>query len=148
MSHRLYRALLPIGFGALLALVIAPIQAFADPDFLVDADWLADGLDDENLIVLEVRYHPHRFFTVGHIPGAIQVQRFKDLGDNDASPIMRFPSRETFQETLRGWGVNDDSTLVIYDDSSTALAARLYFLLDLYGFDMARVKILNGGTIE
>jgi thiosulfate/3-mercaptopyruvate sulfurtransferase len=44
--------------------------------------------------------------------------------------------------------VNDDSTLVIYDDSGTALAARLYFLLDLYGFDMDRVKILDGGTIE
>ncbi|EGV16872.1 sulfurtransferase [Thiocapsa marina] len=148
MSHRLYRAVLPIGFAALFALALAPVQTFADPDFLVDADWLADGLDEENLIVLEVRYHPHRFFTVGHIPGAVQVQRFKDLGDNEASPIMRFPSRETFQETLRGWGVNDDSTLVIYDDSSTALAARLYFLLDLYGFDMDRVKILDGGTLE
>jgi hypothetical protein len=26
----------------------------------------------------------------------------KDLGDKDPGPIMRFPSRETFQETLRG----------------------------------------------
>jgi thiosulfate/3-mercaptopyruvate sulfurtransferase len=46
---------LPLGFAALLALAIAPIQALANPDFLVDADWLADGLDEENLIVLEVR---------------------------------------------------------------------------------------------
>jgi thiosulfate/3-mercaptopyruvate sulfurtransferase len=61
---------------------------------------------------------------------------------------MRFATRETFQETLRGWGVNDDSTLVLYDDSGTALAARLYFLLDLHGFDMEQVKILNGGTVE
>ncbi len=57
-------------------------------------------------------------------------------------------SREAFQATLRGWGMNDDSTLVIYDDSRTALAARLYFLLDLYGFDMKQVKILNGGTVD
>jgi thiosulfate/3-mercaptopyruvate sulfurtransferase len=123
-------------------------SAFAEPDFLVDADWLAERLDEENLIVLEVRYHPHRHFTVGHIPGAIQVQRFKDLGDNAASPIMRFPSRETFQQTLRGWGIDDDSTLVLYDDSSTALVSRLYYLLDLYGFNMDQVKILNGGTID
>ncbi|MBK1646209.1 sulfurtransferase [Thiocapsa imhoffii] len=148
MSHQLYRAFPQFRYAALLALLLIPLQALANPDFLVDADWLADQLDDENTVILEVRYHPHRYFTVGHIPGAVQVQRFKDLGDNDASPIMRFPSRETFQETLRGWGVNDDSTLVIYDDSSTALAARLYFLLDLYGYDMDRVKILNGGTIE
>jgi thiosulfate/3-mercaptopyruvate sulfurtransferase len=148
MHHHLYRALIPVGFAALLALALAPIHALANPDFLVDADWLAERLDDDDTIVLEVRYHPHRYFTVGHIPGAIQVQRFKDLGDNQASPIMRFPSRAVFQETLRGWGVNDDSTLVIYDDSGTALSARLYFLLDLYGFDMDRVKILNGGTLE
>lgn len=125
-----------------------PLAAFASPAFLVDADWLSEHVEDEGLIVLEVRYHPHRYFTVGHIPGAVQVQRFKDLGDNQASPIMRFPSRERFEETLRGWGVNDDSTLVLYDDSSTALTARLYFLLELYGFDMGRVKILNGGTGE
>lgn len=132
-----------------LLFLSAPIQAvLASPPFLVDADWLAEHLEDEDLIVLEVRYHPHRYYTVGHIPGAVQVQRFKDLGDNQASPIMRFPAREVFQETLRGWGVNDDSTLVLYDDSSTALTSRLYYLLDLYGFDMARVKILNGGALE
>ncbi|MGM0595043.1 MAG: sulfurtransferase, partial [Pseudomonadota bacterium] len=65
-----------------------------------------------------------------------------------ASPIMRFPSRETFQATLRRWGVNNDSTLVLYDDSRTALASRLYYLLELYGFPMEQVKLLNGSTIE
>jgi len=131
--------------GLLLTLCIA---AQAAPGFLVDADWLSEHIDDDKLVVLEVRYYPHRYYTVGHIPGAIQVQRFKDLGDNQGNPLMRFPSREAFQATLRSWGVNDDSTLVLYDDSRTALTSRLYFLLELYGFDMQRVKILNGGTIE
>jgi len=117
------------------------------PDFLVDADWLAERLKDPKLVVLEARYHPHRHATVGHIPGAVQVQRFADLGANDEMPIMRFPSRAAFQATLRRWGVNDDSTVVVYDDSSTALASRVLFLLDLYGFDMKRVKLLDGGTI-
>ena len=132
----------------LAALLLVPAIARAAPDFLVDADWLGEHIADANLVVLEVRYHPHRYFTVGHIPGAIQVQRFKDLGDNSADPLMRFPPRDAFQATLRRWGVNDESSLVIYDDSATALASRLYFLLDLYGFDMNRVKILEGGTIE
>ena len=148
MLKALYRAATFFGQCALLAVVLLPLRALASPSFLVDADWLAEHIEDPGLIVLEVRYHPHRYFTVGHIPGAVQVQRFKDLGDNQASPIMRFPSRGSFQETLRGWGVNDDSTLVLYDDSSTALAARLYYLLDLHGFDRTRVKILNGGTGE
>ncbi len=118
-------------------------------DFLIDADGLAEQLGTDNkTIVLEVRYHPHRYFTVGHIPGAIQVQRFKDLGDNLAQPIMRFPDYKTFQQRLRAWGINNDSKLVLYDDSSTALTSRLYVMLTMYGFNMDQVKILNGGTTE
>jgi thiosulfate/3-mercaptopyruvate sulfurtransferase len=132
---------------ALLNLLVHGSFAADKPDFLVDADWLAERQKDPKLVLLEVRYHPHRHATVGHIPGAVQVQRFVDLGANDEMPIMRFPSRAAFQATLRRWGINDDSTVVVYDDSSTALASRALFLLDLYGFDMKRVKLLDGGTI-
>ncbi len=131
----------------LVGLTSLAVHAADKPDFLADADWLAGKIDDPKLVLLEVRYYPHRHHTVGHIPGAIQVQRFADLGDNDALPIMRFPSRATFQATLRRWGVNDDSTVVVYDDAATALASRVLFLLDLYGFDMKRVKLLDGGTV-
>jgi len=129
-------------------LVIMPCLSWAEPAYLVDSDWLSENIENENMVVLEVRYHPHRYFTVGHIPGAIQVQRFKDLGDNDANPLMKFPSLEVFQKRLRTWGINDDSTLVLYDDSNTALVSRLYYLLELYGFNMQQVKILNGSTVE
>ena len=148
MLHWRLRARPGLSFSILLALLWLPLPSLSAPDFLVDADWLAEHIDDEDLVVLEVRYHPHRYFSVGHIPGAVQVQRFKDLGDNQADPLMRFPSREAFQATLRSWGVNDDSTLVLYDDSNTALVSRLYYLLDLYGFSLEQVKILDGGTLE
>ncbi|WP_416223995.1 sulfurtransferase [Thiohalophilus sp.] len=133
-------------FGVLLFALAS--LSHAERDFLVDSVWLESNIDDPDMVLLEVRYHPHRYYTVGHIPGAVQVQRFKDLGDNRAVPLMRFPSKADFQSTLRGWGVNNDSLVVIYDDSRTALASRVYFLLELYGFDMSRVKILEGGTIE
>ncbi len=133
----------------ILWLLTIAAPAFADRSFLVDADWLTAEKEKNNkLVILEVRYHPHRYLTVGHIPGAVQVQRFKDLGDNTGRSIMLIPSREKFEATLRAWGVNDDSTLVLYDDSRSALTARLYYLLDLYGFDMSRVKILDGGGQE
>lgn len=131
---------------AMVWLAVAPAHA-EGTDFLVDTMWLEEHVDDPNMVLLEVRYYPHRYYTVGHIPGAIQVQRFKDLGDNDGASIMFFPGKDAFQETLRSWGVNDDSTVVLYDDSRTALASRLYFLLELYGFDMSRVKLVNGGTV-
>jgi len=140
-----YFRLRTIVFLAMLVLLASP-AARAAPDFLVNAEWLEQHIHDPKLVVLEVRYHPHRYSTVGHVPGAVQVQRFRDLGDNFGHPTVRFPSREAFQATLRSWGVNDDSLVVIYDDSMTTLTSRLYYLLELYGFDMQRAKILNGGT--
>ena len=136
-------------FVVCVAMLSGLVSAWAadKPAFLIDADWLAENSTHAGLVLLEVRYHPHRHFTLGHIPGALQVQRFADLGSNFAAPLMRFPTREAFQASLRGWGINDDSTLVVYDDSSTALASRVIYLLDLYGFDMRRVKLLEGGTI-
>ena len=61
---------------------------------------------------------------------------------------MKYPTKDEFQKTLRNWGVNNDSTILIYDDSGSALASRLYYLLELYGFNMNNVKILNGGIKE
>ncbi len=141
-------SLIPSLLLAVGLLVLSAIAHAERPGFLVDSVWLEDHIDDPSLVLLEVRYYPNRYFSVGHIPGARQVQRFSDLGDNHAVPVMRYPSMEAFQQTLRGWGVNDDSLVVIYDDSRTALASRIYFLLDLYGFDMDRVKIMDGGTGE
>ena len=137
-----------IFFSILLLLSFFSASAEANRNFLVNSDWLADHINDKNIVVLEVRYYPHRYYTVGHIPGAVQVQRFKDLGDNHANPVMKFPSRAAFQKTLRSWGVNNDSLIVIYDDSSTALASRVYFMLDMFGYNMHNVKILDGGTVE
>lgn len=131
----------------LVAILTLPAQVLAEPDYLVDSDWLSEHIDDDNLVVLEVRYHPHRYHTVGHIPGAIQVKRFSDLADNNSLTVTRFPTREQFQETLRRWGITFDSTIVIYDDTRTVTSARLWVLLKLYGFPMDQVKVLNGGTI-
>jgi thiosulfate/3-mercaptopyruvate sulfurtransferase len=135
--------------AALILLFMSIGQAFASASFMVDADWLAaEKAKNAKLVILEVRYHPHRYHTVGHIPGAIQVQRFRDLGDNTGRSIMLFPSKDAFQATLRSWGIDNDSTVVLYDDSRSALTARVYYLLELYGFDMSRVKILDGGAQE
>lgn len=142
------KRLLPFVWASVFLLLLAGLARAATPDFLVDAGWLEGKLKDTRLVVLEVRYFPHRYFTVGHIPGAVQVQRFMDLGDNAGPVLMRLPTREAFQATLRRWGIDDDTTIVLYDDSRSVLASRLYFLLAYHGYDMARVKILDGGTNE
>jgi len=121
------------------------------PTMFVDSDWLAKHIEDPGLVVLDVCYYPHRYYTVGHIPSAVQVQRFKDLGDNLANPLMRFPSREAFQATLRRWGINDDSPLSCYTTTPTPPRSRASitcWLSALYGFNLNQVKVLDGGTVE
>lgn len=137
-----------IRLSCLLLLSFFTVTAQANRDFLVDSDWLAEHIDDDNLVVLEVRYEPHRYYTIGHIPGAIQVKRFKDLADNSSLTVTRFPLKEQFQKTLRRWGVKSDSTVVIYDDTRTVTASRLWVLLKLYGFKDSQLKILDGGTVS
>jgi len=124
------------------------LSAMAAVPILADTEWLEAHIEDDNIRILEVRHDPHRYYTVGHIQGAIQVQRFRDLTSHTETPILRYPSRSQFQKTLRDWGVNNGSLIIIYGDTRTVMSARLYFLLDLHGFDMARVRILNGSTLE
>ncbi len=127
----------------LILLIIISNIALANRDFLVDSDWLLERIDNKNLVILEIRYYPHRYNTIGHIPSAQQVKRLSDLGNLNANIITHFPDKKSLQNNLRAWGVNNNSTIVIYDDAGTVLAARLYFLLELYGFNMQQVKILN-----
>jgi thiosulfate/3-mercaptopyruvate sulfurtransferase len=43
-----------------LVLLLTATAAHAAADFLVDAEWLEQRIEDSKLVVLEVRYHPHR----------------------------------------------------------------------------------------
>jgi len=139
---------LPYLFLSILVNLALVQIASASGTILADSDWLESHIDDGNLKILEVRHDPHRYHSIGHIQGAIQVQRYRDLTNHYSTPMLRYPDKTQFQQTLRNWGINDDSLIVIYGDSRTVMASRLYFLLDLYGFDMSNVRILNGGTIE
>jgi thiosulfate/3-mercaptopyruvate sulfurtransferase len=50
---------------------------------------------------------------------------------------------DEFVERLRGWGVNDDSHVLVYDDRTSAFAARLWWMLGWLGHE--RVSVCDGG---
>jgi thiosulfate/3-mercaptopyruvate sulfurtransferase len=84
-------------------------------------------------------------YARSHIPGAFHAHADRDL----ASPITAasgrhpLPSVDAFRVTLRRWGVDPDSEVVVYDDSNGATAARLWWMLRWVGH--SRVALLNGG---
>lgn len=117
---------------------------------LVSVDELVALRAGPELVVLDARWtlgqtDGRERFLAGHIPGA----RFVDLDTELASAPSPahgrhpLPSRERFQNTLRGLGVTAESTIVAYDQAHSFSAARLWWLLRNAGLDTARV--LDGG---
>jgi thiosulfate/3-mercaptopyruvate sulfurtransferase len=124
-------------------------------DSLVTTDWLAGHLDDPDLVVLDcsVYLDPEEGgssnvsgrarYDEGHIPGAGFADLMGDLADADAPIQFAVPTPEAFCAAMGRLGVGDDSSVVLYDGSMTAWAARVWWMLRWIGFD--RAAILDGG---
>lgn len=84
---------------------------------------------------------PHRYLQ-GHIPGAIQLWR-TDIEDPTHMIRGMCASTAQLQHTLRAKGINAGDHVVVYDDKGNVDAARLWWLLQLYGYP--HVSLLNGG---
>ncbi|WP_209323490.1 sulfurtransferase [Brevibacterium renqingii] len=101
---------------------------------LLDVRWTLpkpDGRDD---------------FAAGHIPGAIYVDLDTELADhaNTEATAGRhpLPSAGQFQDTVRSWGIDSGTEVVVYDDNSSLGAARAWWLLRWAGLN---ARVLDGG---
>ena len=117
---------------------------------LIQASDLAAKLQDPNLVLLDVRWSlgasdNREQYQAGHIPAA----RFVDLETELSGPAGQhtgrhpLPQPEDFQAAARSWGINDQSTVVVYDDAGALAAARAWWLLRHAGF--TNVWVLDGG---
>ena len=132
------------------------MTGFVHPEYLVETDWLAQHLDDPDVMVFDCTTHlipdpkntyqvkPGREdFEAGHIPGAQFVDMLRDV--SDTSKTLRF-MRQTpnqFAAAMRQFGVNSTTRVVTYSAANVWWATRLWFLLHEFGYDNAAV--LNGG---
>ena len=106
---------------------------------LVSTEWLADHLDDDDVVVAEVDETPD-LYDEGHIPGAVKLHWRDDLQD----PVERdLVDRATFERLLGERGIGNDTTVVLYGDKNNWFAAYAYWYLKIYGH--ADVRILDGG---
>ena len=82
--------------------------------------------------------------AAGHIPGAIHLDWRTDLiAPSDSGDVLLLAGPDQIATALAAAGINDGTTVVIYDDTVGLFAARTWWSLMVYGFESAR--ILDGG---
>lgn len=137
-----------------LGLAVATSQAIAaDVAPLVEADWLAERLGDEDLVVLDVRSGideggDRDSFEAAHIPGSV-YSSYTEAGwrvtRNEVSGLL--PSVSSLESLIGGLGIDNDDTVVIVPAGTGATdfgsAARVYWTFKVLGHD--EVAILDGG---
>lgn len=114
-------------------------------------------------VVLDIRFvlqtgSDRAAYEAGHIPNAQFVDLDADLaappdhgsGASRNDPNHRgrhpLPDEETFVAAMRGAGVDNDSSVVVYDAGPATAAARAWWLLRYFGH--RDVRVLDGGLAQ
>ncbi|WP_156255808.1 3-mercaptopyruvate sulfurtransferase [Sandarakinorhabdus oryzae] len=122
-------------------------------NLLVSTDWLAAEMGKSDLRIIDATLflpapagspgrNARAEFEAAHIPGAV----FFDIEEvSDASNPLPFmlPPAEKFASRCQALGLGDGSRIVVYDNSPLKSAARLWWMLNLFGAH--EVAILDGG---
>jgi thiosulfate/3-mercaptopyruvate sulfurtransferase len=115
------------------------MSGYANPESLVETDWLEAHAGDPNVRVVEVDEDTSAY-DKGHIRGAVGWNWNTDLHTKVGRDYI---GRDELSELLSRAGVADDTTVVLYGGNNNWFAAYAYWILELRGFDNA--KLLNGG---
>ena len=135
-----------------LLFVIAAMSAATAATPLVDAGWLARHLDDEKLVVIDLRNKidggSYETYLEGHIPSSVHSDYLKDgwrVGRDDVVGLLPAPAE--FEALARKLGVSDDTHVVLIPAGVGATdfgsSARAYWTFKVFGHDA--VSILDGG---
>ncbi|WP_411733163.1 sulfurtransferase [Paeniglutamicibacter sp.] len=118
---------------------------------LITARELAALLDGATgTVLLDVRWalgdaRGRDHYEAGHIPGAIFVDLESELSARPSPAAGRhpLPDAQDFAVSVRRWGINTDSAVVVYDATGALAAARGWWLLRHAG--IGNVRVLDGG---
>lgn len=109
-----------------------------------------EALGEKQCVLLDARWTLGRDdgaqqYALGHIPSAVFVDLERELsgavGEHTGRHPLPLPA--DFEAAARRWGIDDDSHVVVYDDSGALAAARAWWLLRHAGFE--QVQVLDGG---
>ncbi len=120
----------------------------ADPrtEILVSVEWLAEHLDDPDLVILHVGDSAD--YAAEHIPGAHHITReqlSRPRSDDADGLVLEMPEPEDLEQSLENIGISDDSRILVYWGSEWVTpATRIVLTLDWAGLG-DRTVLLDGG---
>ncbi len=115
---------------------------YAHPEKLVSTDWVADNLDNANVVLIEVDVDTSAY-DEGHPPGAVAWNWTSQLQDQVSRDVA---SREVITDLLHSAGANDDSQIVLFGDNNNWFAAYALWMLELYG--VTNTALMDGGRVK
>jgi thiosulfate/3-mercaptopyruvate sulfurtransferase len=114
---------------------------YANGDVLVSTEWVAEHLHDPTVRFVESD-EDRALYVQGHLPGAVEIDWQTDLQD----PVERdYIDRAAFERLCAEKGISNDTTVVIYGDKNNWWACYAFWVFRLYGHDVSRLRIMNGG---
>ncbi|MSO90352.1 MAG: sulfurtransferase [Acetobacteraceae bacterium] len=129
---------------------------FSHPEYLVRTDWLAQNLNNPNVVVLDCTTHlipnpkitydivpGRKEYEEGHILGAQFIDLSNDLSDTSHKFRFMRQSPESFATAIGRFGVGEHTKVILYSMTSVQWASRVWWLLREFGHDNAAV--LDGG---
>ena len=119
---------------------------------LVDVDWVAGNLDNENVVLIDLRNKidkgSYETYLDGHIPSSLHSDYLKDgwrVGRDDVVGLL--PTEAEFEALARKLGISAGSHVVLIpagvNSTDFGSSARAYWTFKVFGHD--KVSILNGG---
>jgi thiosulfate/3-mercaptopyruvate sulfurtransferase len=120
------------------------VAGFARPELIAQPEWLAENLGRPDLRVLDVRWRPDGsaagLYSTGHVPGAVYLDwraSVVDAADTGDALLLAAPDR--LAAAMSRVGVGDGTSVVLYDDTLSYFAARVWWSLRAYGYESARI---------
>lgn len=117
-------------------------QGYAHPERLVSTEWVAEHLDDPNVVIVESD-EDVLLYNTGHVPGAIKIDWVADLND----PLVRdYLTAEPFATLAGQKGITPQKTVVFYGDNFNWWAAYALWVFSLFGHK--DLRLLDGGRAK
>lgn len=114
-------------------------------------EWLIENINNDDLIILDARAELNdsnagfEQYKKGHIKRA----QYVDLDNVMTGEIGQhggrhpLPTMNKFKNQMEDLGINNDSTIIVYDNGDLAMAGRLWWLLKYAGLE--KVYVLEDG---